>query len=110
MAPTRAPLINSLADDRIRGRANSITGFANSVMLIVCPAMVTSLLAAHLEAVLIALLSVASLGIVAIAARLRGTLTGEQDFVKQPPVADSPHERIADLSTVAQAREKASNR
>ncbi len=37
VAPTRAPLINSLADDRIRGRANSITGFANSVMLIRLP-------------------------------------------------------------------------
>jgi MFS family permease len=105
VAPTRAPLINSLADDRIRGRANSITGFANSVMLIVCPAMVTSLLAAHLEAVLIALLVLASLGIVAIAARLRVTLTPEQDFVKQPPVAESPPEPIADLTTVAQDSE-----
>jgi MFS family permease len=106
VAPTRNPLINSLADDRIRGRANSITGFANSAMLIVCPAMVTSLLAAHLEAVLIALLSLASLGIVAIAARLRVTLTTEQDFVKQPPVAESPLERIADLPTVAQETER----
>ena len=80
VAPTRNPLINSLADDRIRGRANSITGFANSLMLIVCPAIVTSLLAAHLEAVLIALLVLASLGIVAIAARLRVTLTAGAGF------------------------------
>ena len=90
VAPTRNPLINSLADDRIRGRANSIAGFTNSAMLIVCPAMVTSLVAAHLEAVLIALLCLGSLGIVAIAARLRATLTAEQDFVERPPVAELP--------------------
>jgi len=96
VAPTRNPLINALADDRIRGRANSISGFATSLMLIVCPDMVTSLLAAHLEAVLIGLLCLGSLGIVAIAARLRGILTAEQDFVKQPPL-----ERVGDLPTVA---------
>ena len=93
VAPTRNPLINSLADDRIRGRANSISGFASSAMLIVCPAMVTSLLAAHLEVVLIALLGLGSLGIVAIAARLRGALTVEQDFVVPTTVAPSPQER-----------------
>jgi hypothetical protein len=102
VAPTRNPLINTLADDRIRGRANSISGFATSLMLIVCPAMVTSLLAAHLEAVLIALLCLSSIGIVAIAARLRVTLTTEQDYVQQPPVAESPLEQLGDLPTVAE--------
>ncbi len=38
------------------------------------------------------------------------TLTAEQDFVKQPPVAESPLERIADLPTVAQEGERAANR
>jgi MFS family permease len=86
VAPTRNPLINSLADDRIRGRANSISGFATSVALIVCPAIVTSLLAAHLGGVWIALLCLCSLGVVAIASRLRATLTAEQDLVEQSPV------------------------
>jgi hypothetical protein len=58
-------------------------------MLIVSPAIVTSLLGAHLGAVWIALLCLASLGVVAIAARLRVILTAEQEFVKQPPVAES---------------------
>jgi len=98
VAPTRGPLINSLADDRIRGRANSISGFATSLMLIICPAMVTSLLAAHLEAVLIGLLCLGSLGIVAIAAQLRVTLTAEQDFVMPTPVAESPLEQLGDRS------------
>jgi MFS family permease len=97
IAPTRNPLINSLADDRIRGRANSISGFATSLALIVCPAIVTSLLAAHLEGLWIALLCLCSLGIVAIAARLRGALTAEQDFVKQTSVAESALERSDDL-------------
>src|ERR1700738_3662677 len=90
VAPTRNPLINSLADDRIRGRANSISGFSQAVALIVSPAIVTGLLAAHLGAVWIALLCLGCLGTVAIAARLRVTLTAEQDFAIQPPVAESP--------------------
>jgi MFS family permease len=101
VAPTRNPLINALADDRIRGRANSISGFATSLMLIVCPAMVTGLLAAHLEAVLLGLLCLGSLGIVAIAARLRAILTAEQDYVEQPPAAASPLDRLDDLPSVA---------
>ncbi len=96
VAPTRNPLINSLADDRIRGRANSIAGFAASLALIVCPAIVTGLLAAHLAEVWIALLCLSSLGIVAIAARLRVTLTAEQDLVKQPPAAESPLEELGE--------------
>jgi MFS family permease len=98
VAPTRNPLINSLADDRIRGRANSISGFATSLMLIVSPAIVTSLLAAHLGAVWIALLCLASFGLVAIAARLRVILTAEQDHVTQPPEAEAPLLRRATSS------------
>ncbi len=104
VAPTRNPLINGLADDRIRGRANSISGFATSLMLIMCPALVTSLLAAHLEAVLVALLCLGSLGTVAIAARLRGFLTAEQDFVKQPPLVESPLPRLGNRYTAAKEK------
>jgi hypothetical protein len=59
--------------------------------LIVSPAIVTSLLAAHLAALWIALLCLGCLGTVAIAARLRVTLTAEHDFVMQPPAAESSH-------------------
>jgi MFS family permease len=97
IAPTRNPLINALADDRIRGRANSISGFATSLALIVSPAIVTSLLAAHLGGVWIAMLCLSSLGVVAIAARLRVFLTAEQDHIPQPPVAESPLEQFGDL-------------
>ena len=104
VAPTNKPLINSLADDRIRGRANSISGFSQSIALIVSPAVVTSLLAVHLGAVWIALLCLGCLGTVAIAARLRVTVTAEQDFAIQPPAAESPREQNADLSAKRLAR------
>jgi hypothetical protein len=45
----------------------------------------------------IALLCLGCLGTVAIAARLRVTVTAEQDFAIQPPVAESPLEQIANL-------------
>jgi MFS family permease len=99
VAPTLGPLVNGLADDRIRGRANALTEFAFSVTLIICPAMVTSLVAAHLEAVLVALLSLGSLGIVAVAARLRVTLTTEQDHATE---AESALDQIGELPTVSE--------
>jgi MFS family permease len=105
LAPTRNPLINALADDRIRGRANSISSLSISIALIVSPAIVTSLLAAHLGGVWISLLCLSSLGIIAIAARLRVILTAEQDLVTQPPVGGSPLERLGDLPNVVQGRE-----
>lgn len=97
VAPTRGPLINSLADDSFRGRANALAGFTSSLALIVCPAMVSLLLASHLEAVLIGLLCLGCLGTVAIAARLRVTLTAEQNFVTSPPEDESPLEELGDV-------------
>jgi MFS family permease len=96
VAPTRNPLINILADDRIRGRANSISGFSQSIALIVSPALVTSLLAAHLAGAWIALLCLGCLGVVAIAVRLRVTLTTEQDRAVQPAKAASVPEPSGD--------------
>jgi MFS family permease len=90
LAPTRNPLINSLADDRIRGRANSISSLSASIAMIVSPAIVTSLLGAHLGGVWIALLCLSSLGVVIIAVRLRATITAEQDLIQQSPVTELP--------------------
>jgi MFS family permease len=91
MAPTMGPLVNILADDRIRGRANSISGFTTSLGLIVCPAIVTGLIAAHLAAVWIALLCLGCLASVVIAARLRVILSQEQDLVVPPIEAVPSH-------------------
>jgi hypothetical protein len=84
MAPTIAPLVNSLADERVRSRANWLSGIANSLALIGSPAMVTGLIAAGAATVWIGLLCLGCLGTVAISARLRRRLTVEQDRVDTP--------------------------
>lgn len=80
MAPTLGPLVNSLAGERVRGRANSLSSFTSSFALIISPAIATSMIAAGAAAVWIALLCLGSLGTVAISARLRRALTAEQDL------------------------------
>jgi MFS family permease len=85
VAPTVGPLVNSLADDRVRGRANSLSAFAQSLALIVSPAIAAGLIAAGAAAVWISLLCVGCLGTVVIGARLRRTLTIRQDLVNARP-------------------------
>jgi MFS family permease len=88
LAPTVFPLVNSLTDDNVRGRANSLAAFSQSLALIVCPAIATGLIAADAGAAWIGLLCAGCLGTVVIAARLRRTLTPEQDHV---PAAPAPN-------------------
>jgi MFS family permease len=84
VAPTLAPLVNTLADDRVRGRANSLAAVAQSLALIVSPAIATGLIATGAAAVWISLLCVGCLGTVAIGARLSRTLTIGQDLPNAP--------------------------
>ena len=83
LAPTMGPLVNSLAADQVRGRANSLAASGQSLALIVSPAIATGLIAAGAAAVWIGLLCLGCLGTVAIGAMLRRTLSVEQDRV--PP-------------------------
>jgi MFS family permease len=85
MMPTVGPLINSLADERVRGRANSLTTFSSSLAFIVSPALATGLIAAGAAGVWIGLLCAGCLSMVAISARLRRALTVEQDRVGASP-------------------------
>ncbi len=82
VAPTMGPLLNSLADDRIRGRANSMSGLATSLGLIACPAIVTGFLAARSAGAWIGLLCLGCIGTVAIGAALGRRLTQQQDRVE----------------------------
>ncbi len=82
LAPTMGPLVNSLAADRVRGRANSMAGFGQSLAFIVSPAVATGLIAAGVPGVWIGLLCLGCLGTVAVGAVLRRTLTVEQDRVQ----------------------------
>jgi len=93
MSPTMNPLVNRLTDDRVRGRANSLTALSMSLAFIICPAIATGLIAAGAAAVWIGLLCVGSLGTIAVGARLRRTLTSDQDHVIQAPA--TPSEPVA---------------
>lgn len=87
VAPTLGPLLNTLAADRVRGRANSLSALAQSLSFIVSPAIATGLIAAGAATVWISLLCVGCLGTVAIGTRLSRTLTIRQDRANAPPAA-----------------------
>lgn len=80
-SPTLGSLLNSLADDRIRGRANSISGFAFSLGFIASPAIVTGFIATGTAAMWIVLLCLLCLGTIGIGVTLGRKLTSEQDHV-----------------------------
>lgn len=81
IAPTMGPLLNSLADDRLRGRANSMSGLTTSLGLIASPAIVTGFLAAGSAGAWIGLLCLGCIGTVGIGAALGRGLTVQQDRV-----------------------------
>lgn len=87
MAPTVSPLLNSLADQRILGRANALSSSAYSVAFVVSPAISTGMIAAGVAAVWIGLLCVGCLGTVLLAMGLGRRLTAEQDRVTAPVAA-----------------------
>ena len=89
-APTIGPLLNSLAEDRIRGRANAISGFAFSLGFIASPAIVTGFIAAGAAAMWIVLLCLACAGVIGIGVALGRQLTSEQDHVGAH-AATAPH-------------------
>ncbi len=95
MAPTISPLVNSLADDRTRGRANALSTGVYSLAFVVSPTISTGLIAAGLAGLWIGLLSLGCLATVAIGFSLGRRLTAEQDRVDPAPGphADSTHDR-----------------
>jgi mannose-6-phosphate isomerase-like protein (cupin superfamily)/predicted MFS family arabinose efflux permease len=100
MSPTMGPLVNSLTDDRVRGRANALASASTSLALIVSPAIATGLIALHAAGVWIGLLCLCCLGTVAIGARLRHTLTAAQDHVSPTPAPLSEPARPAGLTLI----------
>ncbi len=70
MAPTVTPLVNSLADDRVRGRANALSSAAYSVAFVVSPAVSTGLIAAGLSVLWLGLLVAGCLGTAVLGSRL----------------------------------------
>jgi MFS family permease len=87
MAPTVGPLVNSLAAERVRGRANALSSATYSVAFVVSPAISTGLIASGLSAVWIGLLCLGCLGTALLAVRLGRQLTPGQDRVTRAPEA-----------------------
>lgn len=85
LAPTTGPLVNSLTDNTIRGRANSLAALSQSLAFIACPALTTGFIAAGAAAAWIGLLCAGCLGTVAVGARLRRALTSDQDYLTEAP-------------------------
>lgn len=90
MAPSLTPLVVSLADDSVRGRANALSSGTYSLAFVISPAISAGLIAAGLGAVWIALLAVGSLLSVGLARGLGRRLTPEQDGVDDVvvPISD----------------------
>jgi MFS family permease len=84
LAPTLAPLVNSLADERVRGRANAMSTAAFSLAFVASPALSTGLISVGLAAGWIGLLCAGCLGVALLGLRLGGQLTKEQDGAAYP--------------------------
>jgi MFS family permease len=91
MAPTMPPLVNSLAGEHVRGRANALASMAYSIAFVASPAICTGMIAAGLAAAWIGLLCAGCAGTVVLAARLGRQLSMQQDSVSEPglPAAES---------------------
>lgn len=89
-APTIGPLVNALADERIRGRANALSSGAFSVAFVVSPAISTGLIATGLAGLWIGLLCAGCLSTVLLGLRLGRQLSPDQNRVTAPPESDPP--------------------
>ncbi len=88
MAPTVPALVNSLAPERVRGRANALSSVAYSLAFVVSPALSTGLIAAGLAATWIGLLCAGCLVTALLGFRLSRQLTPAQDRVTGPAVPE----------------------
>jgi predicted MFS family arabinose efflux permease len=88
MAPTTSPLVNSLASDGVRGRANALATMAYSIAFVASPAICTGMIAAGIAAVWIGLLCAGCFGTVLLGVRIGRQLGRQQDMVQD---AGQPH-------------------
>jgi MFS family permease len=102
-APTMSSLVNSLANDRIRGRANSLSGVSTSLALIASPAIVTGFIAAGHAAAWIGLVCIGCIGTIGIGMILGRRLSVEQDHVGMTaaPIAEPVRAEGAELARAA---------
>lgn len=99
MAPTISPLVNSLADDQTRGRANALSTGTYSIAFVVSPTISTGMIAAGLAGLWIGLLCMGCMATVGIGFSLGRRLTAEQDRVDSVPEPQVGSARDPELVT-----------
>jgi MFS family permease len=96
MAPSIAPLVNTLAPERVRGRANALTSGMYSIAFVVSPAVSAAFIAGGLGGVWIGLLSGGCLIVTIMSLRLGRRLPRLQDIAQADDVTDiEPHPAAA---------------
>ena len=85
MAPSIAPLINTLAPEQVRGRANALSSGTYSIAFIISPAISAAFIAAALSGIWIGLLAGGCLAATVVAMRLGRHLPRALDIA---PVGD----------------------
>jgi MFS family permease len=80
LAPSLTPLVNTLAPEEVRGRANALSSGMYSVAFVVSPAISAGFIAAGLSGLWIALLAGGGLLVAVVSVRLGRQLTPEQDL------------------------------
>lgn len=91
MAPSMAPLVNALAPEQVRGRAQALTSGMYSVAFVISPMISAAFIAGGLGGLWIALLALGCLTVTATALRLGRRLSRSQD-VADDAVPELDHE------------------
>jgi MFS family permease len=94
MAPSIAPLVNTLAPEEVRGRANALTSGMYSIAFVISPAISAAFIAGGIGAVWIALLAAGCLTVTWTSLRLGRRLPRSQD-VAMDAVPDAESELAA---------------
>lgn len=95
MAPSMAPLVNAIAPEEVRGRANALTSGMYSVAFVISPVISAAFIASGSGGVWIALLALGCLTVTATALRLGRRLDRSQD-VAEESVPELAHEMAGD--------------
>jgi MFS family permease len=92
MAPTLAPLTNTLAPEVVRGRVNALSSGTFSIAFVLSPAISAGFISAGLGGVWIGLLCLGCIGVVVLGLRLGGRLSAAVDAGRPdvPPVRAEP--------------------
>jgi hypothetical protein len=95
MAPSLAPLVNTLAPEEVRGRANALTSGMYSVAFVMSPAISAGFIASGLGGLWIALLALGCLTVTATSVRLGRRLDRGQDVAADDVVPEPAGELAA---------------